>query len=184
MTELRRYRLTVEEYDRMIECGILTENHAIELIHGELVEKMGIGDRHAYSVSAGLQLFSAQCQGIAWINAQNPIQLVDSKPEPDLSLLRLPGVKYRNHTPRPEDILLVVEVSDTTLEWDREVKLPLYAQNNIGEYWIVNLIDDCVEVFRQPQPDGTYGVSHVHRRGETLDIAAVPGISIRVDDIL
>jgi Uma2 family endonuclease len=66
----------------------------------------------------------------------------------------------------------------------REVNLPLYAQNNIGEYWIVNLIDDCVEVYRQPQTDSTYAQKHVRHRGETLDIADLPGIAIRVDDVL
>lgn len=184
MTELIRYRIPVEEYDRMIECGILTEDHALELIHGELVEKMPIGDRHAHCVDASAQEFGAKCGSLAWISIQNPVRLRDSKPEPDINLLRPPGSQYRTTTPRPQDVLLLVEVSDKTLEKDREIKGPLYAQNNIGEYWIVNLIDDCVEVYRQPQPDGSYAEKFVRRRGEMLDIAALPGVTIKVDDIL
>jgi len=184
MTELLTYRITVDEYDRMIECGILTEDHAIELIHGELVKKMPIGDRQAYSVNALSQQFSSKCALLAWISVQNPVRLSDSKPEPDVMVLLPPGSKYRNATPRPSDVLLLVEVSDKTLDKDRDIKGPLYAQNNICEYWIVNLIDDCVEVYRRPQPDGSYAEKYIRQKGETLDMAALPGIAIRVDDIL
>jgi hypothetical protein len=101
----------------MTACGILTENHSVELIHGELVEKMGIGDRHANSVDALNEILVVKTSRKARVRIQNPIQLTDSKPEPDVNVVRLRDGGHKAYTHQPQDILLLVEVSDTTLEW-------------------------------------------------------------------
>src|SRR5207247_1124457 len=115
---------------------------------------------------------------------QNPIRLADSKPEPDISVLKPRDDFYTKSTPLPADVLLLIEVADSTLDYDRQVKAPLYAENGIAEYWIVNLEDKCVEVHRQPQPDGTYADVRTLRLGDTADIAALPGIVIAVADFV
>ena len=102
----------------------------------------------------------------------------------DVALLRLRADFYRTSTPLPGDVFLVIEVADSSLEFDRDVKRALYAEANIGDYWIVNLVDDCVEVHRRPQSDGHYADVQVFRRGQQIVVAALPGCSVAVDEML
>jgi Uma2 family endonuclease len=178
------HRFSVDEYEQMTELGILTENDRVELIRGEILEKMTIGDRHAACTIRLNQLLSLAVAGRALVSIQNPIRLADSEPEPDVALLTPRPDFYASGKPRPADVLLIVEVADTTLEFDRDVKRPMYAEAGIGEYWIVNLVDDCLEVHRQPQPDGTYRDVQTLRRGQQADVAALPGLLVAVDDML
>jgi Uma2 family endonuclease len=181
---LVRHRFSVDEYEQMIEHGILTENARVELIRGEIIEKMAIGDPHAACVKRLNRLFSTTLGNRALISVQDPIRLIDSEPEPDVALLLPRDDYYLSGKPRAPDILLVIEVSDSSLEYDREVKLPMYAEAGIAEFWIVNLEDDCLEVYRQPTAGGVYNEIRILRRGEDADIAALPGPSVAVDDIL
>lgn len=178
-----RRPITVGEYHRMIEAGILTENDRIELIEGDLVSMHPIGGPHASTVMKLTRaLFRIVGDG-ALVWSQNPVQLGDrSEPEPDVSLLKPRADDYAE-IPRADDVLLIIEVSDSTLRYDREVKRPLYARNGISETWIVNLIDREVEVARGPTPDGYVSVMKVGPE-EVLDIAALPGMLLPIREFI
>ena len=178
------HRFTVDDYEQMIERGILTENDRVELIRGEIIEKMSIGDPHAARVKQLNRTYGSLVGDRILISIQDPIRLADSVPEPDVALLRLRADFYSAGKPQPADILLLIEVSDTSLEYDREVKRALYAEAGIVEYWILNLVDECLEVYRQPQPDGTYRDVQTLRRGQTVEIAALPGLTLAIDEML
>jgi len=176
------HRFTVAEYDRMIDQGILKEDACVELIRGEIVAKMSIGDAHIACVDRLTQLMLGLVGSEAVVSIQNPIRLADSEPEPDLVLKRRRQEFYGK--PAPADILLVIEVADASLEDDREVKRPLYAENGIAEFWIVNLIDRCLEVHRQPRTDGTYVEVRILRAGETVAIGAIPDVVVAVAEVV
>ena len=163
----------------MIDVGILGENDRVELIRGVIVAKMPIGDPHVTTVNRLNRVFNRLTDDTIIVSIQNPIRLADSEPEPDVVLM-----KARDGKPSPADTVLVIEVADDSLENDREVKGPLYAENGIVEYWIVNLIDKCVEVYRQPRADGTYDEVRTLRGGETTDIISIPGITLNVADLI
>jgi Uma2 family endonuclease len=179
-----RHRFSVDDYEQMIAYGVLTEDDRVELIRGEVIDKMSIGDDHAACVDRLNRLLNRAVGDAAIIRIQNPIRLRDSEPEPDVTLSRPRDDFYASGKPRAADILLAIEVADTTLDTDREVKGPLYAENGIPEHWIVNLNDASVEVHRQPRADGTYLDVRTLRRGDTIDVAALPGCAVAVDRIL
>jgi Uma2 family endonuclease len=181
---LTPHRFSVPQYERMIAVGILNENDRVELIRGEIVAKMSIGDRHAAAVKRLNHLLTDRARGRAVIGIQDPIRLADSVPEPDVTLLVPRADFYASATPGPADLLLVIEVADASLDNDRQVKGPLYAENGVTEYWIVNLVDPSVEVHRRPQPDGTYADVRTLRAGDTADVAALSGVTVAVSDIL
>jgi Uma2 family endonuclease len=174
------HRFTVAEYDRMIDQGILKEDARVELIRGEIVAKMPIGDPHVACVDRLNRLLVLAVGDQATVSIQNPIRLADSEPEPDVVLKR----RDFYGKPGPADILLVIEVADASLEDDREVKRPLYAENSIAEFWIVNLIDHCVEVHCEPRADGTYAEVRTVRAGDAIDVGAIPGVTVTVADLL
>lgn len=173
------HRLTVAQYDRMIDLGVLKEDDRVELVRGIIVAKMPIGDPHVATVNRLNRLFNRLTDDTVAVSIQNPIRLADSEPEPDVVLM-----KARDGKPSPSDILLLIEVADDSLENDREVKGPLYAENGIVEYWIVNLIDNCLEVHRRPQPDGTFADGRTLRAGDVVDIVSLPGITFGVSDLI
>lgn len=175
--------VSVAEYDRMIAAGQLTENDRVELIRGEIVEKMPIGPTHSGCVKWFVNILPGLLGGAATMSAQDPVRLDDSEPEPDISVLRPRPDGYRSRHPRADDVLLIVEVADSSLEFDRDVKGPLYAENGVREYWIVNLADECIELHRDPQ-DGVYRDVRSAGRDETVGILAFPQVELRVDDIL
>ena len=181
---LTRHRFTVEEYTELIEFGVLGENQRVELIRGEVVNKMPIGERHLFCVNQLNRLLNRQAGDDAIVSVQNPIRLDDSEPEPDIALLRPREDSYRSVKPQGRDVLLVIEVADTSLEVDREIKRQLYAEAGIPEYWIVNLPDSCVEVFRHPWPDGTYRDMMIVGAGQKLQVAALPSCGIEVSQLL
>jgi Uma2 family endonuclease len=174
----------VDDYEKMIRHGILTENHKVELIRGEIIPKMPIGDLHSSCLNRLTELFFDVVGKSATISVQNPIRLKDSEPEPDLALLVRRADFYASGKPQPADVYLVVEVADKSLDYDREVKGPLYAENGIAEYWIVNLVDRCLEVHRQPQADGRYADVRTLRPGDTVSLALSPATSVAVGDII
>ena len=175
--------LSVAEYDRMIASGELTEHDRVELIRGEIVEKMPIGDPHSGCVNHLNRRFGALLGNSAMLIVQNPIRLADSEPEPDIAVVEVRDDSYRSGKPRPKDVFLLVEVADSSLEFDRDVKGPLYAESGIREYWIVNIVDDCVEIYRDS--DGAaYRDVRTASRGETINPLAFPHISLTTNDIL
>jgi Uma2 family endonuclease len=176
------HRFTVVTYEKMIDLGIHSENDRVELIRGEIVAKTAIPDAHIACVDRLTELLFLSVGRTAKLSIQNPVRLSDSEPEPDVVLKR-PRIDHYGK-PGPEDILLLIEVAETSLEYDREVKRPLYAEAGIAEFWIVNLIDHCLEVHRQPQPDGNYADVRTLRSGESIELAALPGVTLAVADVV
>ena len=182
--DVRRRRFTVEEYYRMAEVGILGPEDRVELIEGEIFQMSPIGPRHAYSVIALTTLFTRALGERTLLSSQNPVLLPhDTEPEPDVVLLRPPLSQYGARLPQPTDVLLIIEVADTSYPFDREVKLPLYAAANVPEVWIVDLTRDTVEVFRDPTARA-YRVTDRVTRGGRVAPSAFPDAVIAVDEIL
>ncbi|OLB08032.1 MAG: hypothetical protein AUH14_02050, partial [Candidatus Rokubacteria bacterium 13_2_20CM_69_15_1] len=150
---LTRYRFTVEEYHRMGEAGILPEDSRIELIAGEIVVPEPIGSHHASTVDRLTRLWTLRLGNRAIVRVQNPVQFPqeDSELQPDVTLLRPRADFYATTHPRADDVLLLIEVGDTSLLLDRRVKIPLYARASIQEVWLVDLTTDRVEVYHTPQ---------------------------------
>jgi Uma2 family endonuclease len=178
------FRFTVGQYDQMIETGILTKYDRVELIRGEIVPKMPIGDTHSACVDRLNWRLNRAAAGQTIVRIQNPVVLADSEPEPDVSLVGFRADFYETGKPRPADVRLIIEVADTTFERERDEKGPLYAENGIPEYWIIDLNSDTVLVHRDPQPEGAWANVITRHRGETLDMAALPGVTLAVADIL
>ncbi|HVC93292.1 MAG TPA: Uma2 family endonuclease [Pirellulales bacterium] len=181
---LVHHRFTVDEYEQMVECGILSERDRVELIRGEILEKMPIGERHAGCVNHLNSLLAAAVGKRAVVAIQNPVIFPDSQPEPDVALLLPRDDFYKSVKPRPKDVLLVIEVADSTLDFDRDIKGAMYAQSGIQEYWILNLLDNCLEVHRQPQSDGTFRDVRTLPCGHSVEIATLPDVTVAVADVL
>ena len=178
-----RYRFSLEDYMQMIESGILDENDNLELIRGELVKKITIGDPHASCVDRLVKLFIRLLDDSTIVRSQNPVIVLDSRPEPDVVLAAARDDDYATSAPQSGDILLLIEVADSSLGYDRTEKLSLYAEAGVCEYWIADVKQQCVEVYRDPQPNGTYADERVLKIGETLSIVKLPGISVPVDRV-
>ncbi|MFB8791354.1 MAG: Uma2 family endonuclease [Potamolinea sp.] len=182
--QLLRRKFTVEQYHKMLESGIFTENDRVELIAGEIIEMAAIGRRHAACVRRLDNLFSQRLSGEALVDTQNPIQLNDnSEPQPDVVLLKPRDDFYESAHPQPSDIFLLIEVADATIKYDREVKVPLYAKDNILEVWLVDINEQSVEVYREATSDGYRNIQQFSR-GQTLSIQAFPEINITVNEVL
>ena len=179
-----RRRFSVDEYYKMVEAGILSEDNRVELIRGEIVNMTPIGVRHALCVDELTIYFTKHLPDNVRVRVQNPIRLdVDSEVQPDVTLLRLRDYSKDQQHPGPEDVLLVIEVSDTTLRWDRREKVPLYASAGIPEVWIVNLQQDRIEVYSQPEA-GTYKTTRRFRRGQSVAVSGFAEVKLNVDAIL
>lgn len=178
-----RRRFTVDEYHRMAKAGILHEDDRIELLDGEIIEMAPIGDRHAMCVNDLSAWAFAGVAGRAIVSVQNPVRLSSgSEPQPDLALLRPRPDRYGKGLPGPGDVFLLIEVADTTLRYDRQRKLPRYAQAGIPELWIVDLPAERILVHRSPH-QGRYQRTAVVRRGGTLAPEAFPDLVLRVEDL-
>jgi Uma2 family endonuclease len=167
----------------MAEAGILGEDDRVELLEGQLIEMASIGPRHALAVDALTELLVLGAQGQAVVRVQNPVVLDDiSEPQPDFALLRRPWNGYPDDHPPPPDIYLLIEVSDSSLNFDRGPKLELYARSGIREFWVVDLTTNSVLVHRKPN-DGKYeSITNVDMLG-VLQVEALPSITIPVEKI-
>jgi Uma2 family endonuclease len=176
---------TVEEYYRMTEAGIFHEDDRVELMEGEVVTMSPIGSRHAACVEKAVALIRRAVAGRKFsVRTQNPIRLNDySEPQPDISVVRDREDFYAAGHPTPDDIVLLVEVAEASLMYDRHSKLPLYARSGIAEVWLVDLVNRTVEVHSTPAPAG-YSSVRQFRQGATLVSAALPDLQIAVDDVL
>lgn len=183
-------RFSLEEYHWLIERGFFREDERVELIEGVLNQMSPKGLRHSACLSILLRLLPSMIGERAWIRAQDPITLPDSnsEPEPDLVLAAPRERGYLDHHPFPNDILLIVEIAQSSLAYDRRIKIPLYAAAGVGEYWIVNLRDDQVEVYREPTtPVEGAAYYHQHLRfsaENVLQPAQFPDCVIVVADLL
>jgi Uma2 family endonuclease len=180
--DLPRRLFTVEEYHRMAEAGILHPEERVELIEGEIVEMAPIGPRHVGCVINATRLFITRLNDRVVVSAQNPLVLQPrSEPQPDLLLLRPRAISYSRELPASRDVLLAVEVADTTVRFDRLVKARLYARAGIAEFWLLLPVDGTVEVYREPGPDGYARVTS-HGAGESVSSLAFPEIRFVVAD--
>ena len=178
-----KIRFTVAEFYQMIESGILKDYEHAEIIDGELIKKMSVGDLHAAIVNLLNRFFSKNVSDDVLISVQNPIYLNEyHEPEPDLVLADLTKYDGRRH-PRPAEILLIVEVADTSLDYDRSVKLPLYAAAAIPEVWLINLQNKTVEQHTRLH-DGIYSLIRILRGAEVLECESVPNLRIEIAKVL
>lgn len=182
--ELKRRRFTVHDYYAMADAGILHEDDRVELIEGEILEMAAIGSRHAGVVNRLTRILVEQTRDQAVVTVQNPVRLSDlSEPQPDLALLRARPDTYTEAHPRPDDVLLIVEVAHTTLGFDREVKMPLYATAGVPEVWLVDVEGGVVEVYRDPQR-GRYANVRRAGPGVTLHPGGLPSVAVEVGAVL
>lgn len=181
--QVTRRKFTVEEYHLLARAGILKEDDRVELLEGEIVEMSPIGSRHAACVDRLNRVFSRLGERTI-VRVQSPLRLGDlAEPQPDLALLRPRSDFYATAHPGPEDVLLVVEVAETSSDYDRQIKIPFYARWGIPEAWLVDLEQDHVEVYRDPSPDG-YRDVRVVTRSEALAPAVSPDLDLRAQDVL
>jgi Uma2 family endonuclease len=182
--QVERHHFNVDEYYRMGAAGIFSEDDRVELIEGEVIRMSPIGSRHAACVARLTRLFSRKSEDEAIVWIQNPIRLDEySEPQPDLALLHPRDDFYAEDHPTPADVLLLVEVADTSIEYDRVIKVPLYARAGIMEVWLVDLTRDTVELYAQPL-NGAYQISQQAARGESLTSSSIPALTLSAESIL
>ena len=171
---------SVAEYHAMGKAGIFAPDERVQLVDGEIFRMPPIGDWHASSVDIFANLFPPQLDGRAIVRIQNPVRLdAGSEPEPDVALLRWRDDFYQSGHPGPSDVLLVVEVADSTLDFDRNQKLSAYAHAGIPEVWILSRNDGRVEAYTDPAEGGYQRVRYVGR-GESISPQAFPDIALDV----
>ena len=185
LTHAPKKRLfTRKEYHAMGKAGILGHQERVELLEGEIIVMSPVGDRHMSCTRRINRLFAElNIAARAIVSVQDPIATPSSEPEPDIALLAFRKDLYDFRKPTPQDVLLLIEVADTSLEYDREVKLPYYASLAIPEVWIANLRDDRIESYTEPSSEGCRA-SRIYRRGDIISPTAFPDLKISVDDII
>jgi Uma2 family endonuclease len=177
------YRFTVEEYERMGEAGILTEDDRVELIAGEIIQRCPIGGPHIGCVNRLNKLLVQNLGDAAVVSVQNSIRLLhDGEPQPDFAILAAHSADG-SAMPSSADVLLLIEVSDSSLAFDRGTKLPLYAQAGIPEVWIVNLTGRSIEQYSQPR-NGAYETLHTTQHGDAISATLLPDLTLQVRDII
>lgn len=190
-TKVLRRQFNIQDYHQMVKAGILTEDERVELIEGEIVEMSPIGTRHAACVKRLLKHFSQLLGDRVMVAVQAPVVLSNlSEPQPDLALLKPRDDFYAAGHPQPQDIFLLVEVADTTIESDfaertlreRVIKIPLYSSSGIVEVWLVDVNEQVIEVFGEPT-DNNYQSIQKFQQGEIF-VQAFPDIIFAVERIL
>jgi Uma2 family endonuclease len=179
-----RARLTVAQFHRMGELGILAPDLRLELVDGEMLTMAPIGSWHAWVVEELGNILRRQVADGPLVWSQNPVRLSDvDELQPDIMLLVPNKGHYRDALPTAHDVLLLIEVSDTTLAYDRETKLPLYAAARVPEVWIINLRDRRLEIYRDPV-GSSYRIKLERGARDTVSPLAVPQIAVNLSDIL
>lgn len=175
---------TVDAYHRLAELGVLDEDDRVELLDGQIVEMTPIGGAHAACVVRLNDLLSRRSAADIAVSVQNPVALAERwEPQPDIAVIRRAGGLRGAWLPGAHEVLLVIEVADTSIERDRDVKIPAYAAAGIPEAWLVDLAADAIRVCRGPGPDGYRDVVTA-RRGETLRLLLLPDVAIAAEEIL
>jgi Uma2 family endonuclease len=176
------HRITVEDYEKMIDHGILGEDDRVELLDGVIIEMSPKKTKHATLNDRIAEFLIVNFAGKAIVRNQNPIILNNySEPEPDIVLARPPAIKYRINHPAPDDVMLVVEISDTSVRADR-LKSLNYARAGIRQYLLFNVNTDEIEDYRVPGPEG-YTVKEIHKPGESFSLDAFPETNIKVSNL-
>lgn len=179
------HRFSIDDYHNLGEVGILKEDDRVELIEGRITDMTPIGSKHAACVDRLTNLLVKKLGDNAIVRVQNPIDLTDndSEPEPDIAILKRQSDFYAEHHPTASDVLLIIEVADSSMDYDRFIKIPLYAKAGIHEVWLVNLLDNTIETYRSPSSEG-YGIMTRLLPAEALSPVLFPDINIKVAEIL
>lgn len=181
---LSRHRLTVADFHKMGEIGILDQNARVELLEGEMADMPPIGSLHAGVVKLLIRLLTLAVGKTAIVDAQNPVVLDEhSEPQSDIALLKPRADFYTKAHPGPKDVLLLIEVADSSAHYDRSVKIPLYARAHIAEVWLVDLLQKRLEIYRLPRPEyGDYQrIEHCRDGGVSPEM--LPDVMISVTDL-
>ena len=180
---IRRHRYTVDEYYRMGQSGILKQGDRVELIEGEIVDMVPAGSAHVGIVNRLNRLLVQALGDRAIVSVQNPVRLsAFSEPEPDIALLRPRDDFYSGAHPGPANVLLIIEVSDSSLDYDRDVKLPLYARHEIPVVWLIDIQRKQLLVFRSPTREG-YRDQLVFTSSEVSRVPGLEGIDVNLDGL-
>ena len=184
MTTIKQREWTVAEYHQMIEAGILGADEQIELIEGKIVEMSPQGPPHATTTGCVSEYFTQLLGNRVAIRIQVPVTLQPkSEPEPDIALVLPPQRRYRDHHPTEREIFLVIEIADSTIIGDREVKRKMYAKAGIADYWVIDVKNSYLFVFRNPRGE-TYLQEIELGRGDRVMPLAFPDVSVSVDELL
>jgi Uma2 family endonuclease len=184
ITPVRKHLTDIHEWQKIGAANIFPPDSRIELIEGEIIEMAPIGSHHSSHLKRINKLFSTLVKEAAIIAVQDPLQLSDlSEPEPDFMLLRPVPDFYYEKQPNANDVLLLIEVADSSLAYDQNQKLRLYALHGVAEYWLLNLNDNCLEVYRKPNGE-VYAEKTTLYKGDSITLSQLPDISIQVADIL
>jgi Uma2 family endonuclease len=180
----RKHLITVEEYYRMAEVGLLAPEARVELIEGEIIDMVPIGSRHNRAVTHLTRVLTLAVGDLAIVQPQGPVRLGPrSEPEPDIAVLAPRADEYGAEHPSASEVLLLIEVSDSTLHHDLEVKVPLYARNGIHEVWIVDLQNSAMHFYGRPEA-GNYMDHRVMRTPGVTYLTALPGVAIDLSRLL
>jgi Uma2 family endonuclease len=178
-----RRTLTVDQYHKMADAGIFHEDDRIELIEGEMIEMAPIGPAHVSKVNELCAIFVRAVAESAIVSIQNPVALPpNNELQPDLALLKPAAHKYKSSLPRPSEILLLVEVADTTLAYDRDVKIPIYASHGIGEVWLLDVRAESLSVFQSPVAN-VYSRVWMPGKNDTVSLLLLPHVNIHVMEL-
>lgn len=185
MTALPKRKIfTVNEYHKMIDAGVFVGNSDYELVEGEIVKKMTQGDLHIACINRLTRYFSRNCDDDVIVSVQNAVVISDiSEPEPDVTLLKFREDFYASGKATAEDVLLLIEVSDSTVKYDRDVKVRLYAEAEVAEVWLINLPRQLVEVYAQAE-NGKYRIVGKFNKTQSVSPKFSPELKIKVSDIL
>jgi len=179
-----QHRFSVEDYYRMAETGVLRPGKRVELLDGKIIDMSPIGPFHGGLVNRLSRLFNQLSNNRWLVSVQNPLRVDDhSEPEPDVMLLKPAADDYTSRHPQPQDVFLLIEVADSTLEYDRAEKLPVYGRAGVAEVWIVNLPDAAIEVYREPHFTG-YSSRTILRAGDQAKPQACPEVTVDVSELL
>lgn len=182
--KLKRRLFTVKEYHQMVEIGILSKDDRVELIEGEIIQMAATGISHASCVRRSIELFQQLPENTAILNVQKPVQLsIQTELQPDLVLLKFPDDSCKTAHTGASEVLLLIEITDSKIDNERDVKIPIYARSMIQEVWLVDLVENRLEAYRQPTPNG-YSLILELRPGQELAPIAFPDFAVSVDAIL
>ncbi len=177
-------RFRVEDFRRMTEAGILPEESGWEIIDGYLIDKMSIGSKHASTVKKLNRKLTLMFEDKAIISVQDPIYINEyNEPEPDIALLKPRKDFYEESHPTPQDVLLIIEVSNSTIEYDRAIKKTLYAEAGIKEFWLINLKENTIECYSSPK-NGNYRLAEILEAGEIIQSKMIENLTLKVEEIL
>jgi Uma2 family endonuclease len=175
---LQRRRLTIDEYHRAGDAGVLGPSDRVELIGGEMIEMAPIGAKHFAKVNRLSRMLGLSAGNEAIVSTQNPLSLPPyDEPQPDIALLKPRADDYEKKLPAATDVLLIVEVADSTLKYDREVKLPIYARHGIVEVWLIDIRDETLLINRSPGSKGFKQVLKPRKNG-TVTPLLLPNVTI------